>query len=142
MNLAPDVGFSEIIVIAIVALVALGPKELPRLMHMAGKMTAQARRLAGEFQAAFNQMAREAEMEELRKEIDALKRDNAFADAKRTVDDSLRPLDDALRTESQEVRDTLRRPVNADAAVASSASSSTGPAADPPADAAASTSAR
>lgn len=116
MNLAPDVGFSEIIVIAVVALVALGPKELPRLMNMAGKMTAQARRLAGEFQAAFNQMAREAEMEELRKEIDSLKRDNAFADAKRAIEDGVRPVDDALRTESQELRDAMRRPVIADEA--------------------------
>lgn len=113
MNLAPDVGFSEIIVIAVVALVALGPKELPRLMNMAGKMTAQARRLAGEFQAAFNQMAREAEMEELRKEIESLKRDNAFVDAKRAIEDGVRPVDDALRTESQEVRDAMRRPTDA-----------------------------
>ena len=115
MNLAPDVGLSEVLLIAIVALVVMGPKDLPRLMHMMGKMAAQARRLAGEFQAAFNQMAREAEMDEMRREIEALKRDNAFADARRSIEDGVRPLDDALRGEAQALRDASAddRPVEA-----------------------------
>lgn len=113
MNLAPDVGLSEVLLIAVVALVVLGPKDLPRLMNMAGKMAAQARRLAGEFQAAFNQMARETEMEEMRKEIEALKNDNVFADARRTIEDSVTPIDDALRSEAQELQDAMRKPAAA-----------------------------
>ncbi len=115
MNIAPDVGLSEVLLIAVVALVVLGPKDLPRLMNMAGKMAAQARRLAGEFQAAFNQMAREAEMEEMRKEIEALKRDNVFEDARRTIEDSVKPVDSALRTEAQELQDAMRKPLDAPA---------------------------
>lgn len=113
MNIAPDVGLSEVLLIAVVALVVLGPKDLPRLMRMAGKMTAHARRLAGEFQSAFNQMAREAEMEEMRKEIDALKRDNVFEDARRTIEDSVKPIDQAMRDEALELQDALRKPVDA-----------------------------
>lgn len=113
MNLAPDVGLSEVLLIAVVALVVLGPKDLPRLMNMAGKMAAQARRLAGEFQAAFNQMARETEMEEMRKEIEALKNDNVFADARRTIEDSVTPIDDALRSEAQELEDAMGKPAAA-----------------------------
>lgn len=112
MNIAPDVGLSEVLLIAVVALVVLGPKDLPRLMRMAGKMTAQARRLAGEFQSAFNQMAREAEMEEMRKEIDALKRDNVFEDARRTIEDSVKPIDQAMRDEALELQDALRKPLD------------------------------
>lgn len=100
MNLAPDVGFSEIIVIAVVALVVIGPKDLPRVMQFFGRMTAQARRLAGEFQSAFNQMAREAEMEEMRREIEALKRDNPFKEARDAVTESVRPVEAAIVAET------------------------------------------
>lgn len=103
MNLAPDVGFSEIIVIAVVALVVIGPKDLPRVMRFFGKMTAQARRLAGEFQAAFNQMARESEMEEMRREIEALKRDNVFREARDAVDSSVRPVAAAIEAEKAKI---------------------------------------
>ncbi len=111
MNLVPQFGFFELVVIAIVALVVVGPKELPRLMRMAGKMFAQARRMASEFTAAFDQMARESEMEEMRKEIAALKNNNPLADAKREVDAAIRPVDAMMRREAGELRDAVTKPV-------------------------------
>jgi len=112
MNLVPQFGFFELVVVAIIALVVVGPKDLPKLMRMAGKGFAQARRMAGEFTAAFNQMAREAEMEEMRKEIEALKRENPVADAKRAFDDAVAPVDDIVREEAAEIRDAVNRPVS------------------------------
>lgn len=109
MNLAPDVGFSEIIVIAIVALVVIGPKDLPRVMQFFGKLAAQARRLAGEFQAAFNQMAREAEIEEMRREIEALKRDNAFTQARDEIQESIRPVESALAAENAKIDEAYHK---------------------------------
>jgi sec-independent protein translocase protein TatB len=97
MNLTPQIGFFELVVIAVIALVVVGPKELPRLMRMAGKFAAQARRMAGEFQSAFNQMARETELEEMRREIEALKRNNPVAEAKRDVEAALKPVETSLR---------------------------------------------
>ncbi len=97
MNLTPQIGFFELIVIAVIALVVVGPKELPRLMRMAGKFAAQARRMAGEFQSAFNQMARETELEEMRREIEALKRNNPVAEARRDVEAALKPVETSLR---------------------------------------------
>jgi len=94
MNLTPQVSFFELVVVAVIALVVVGPKELPRLMRMAGQAAAQARRMAGEFTAAFNQMARESEMEEMRREIDALKKSAGVAEARRELDAAMRPLDD------------------------------------------------
>jgi sec-independent protein translocase protein TatB len=64
----------------IVALVVVGPKDLPRLMNMAGKWAAKARAMAGEFRRSFDEMARESELSELRKEIEDLKKNNPIAD--------------------------------------------------------------
>lgn len=73
MSLVPQLGFAELMLLAVLALVVVGPKDLPKLMHTVGKGVGQLRRMADEFKASFDQMAREAEMEELRAEIDELK---------------------------------------------------------------------
>ena len=105
MNLLPGVGFFEIVLVAVVALIVVGPKDLPRLMRLAGRIVAQVRRMASDFTAAFNQMARESEMEEMRKEIDSLKRNNVIADAKRSIDDAMRPVESAVREEATGLND-------------------------------------
>jgi len=105
MSLIPQFGFFELLVVGALALIVVGPKDLPRLMRAAGRGFAEARRLAGEFTAAFDQMAREAEMEEMRKEIDALRKNNAFSEAKRDVEDAVRPVGEALRDSGAEIRD-------------------------------------
>ena len=111
MSLLPQFGFFELIMVAVIALVVVGPTDLPRLMKMAGKMVRQARSLAAEFTAAFNQMARETEMEEMRKEIEALKSDNVFADTKKSLDDAMKPIEDEIRKEDRAVRAAAAAPV-------------------------------
>lgn len=108
MNLVPQFGFLELVLIAVVALIVVGPKDLPKLMRSAGRMVAKARKLAGEFTAAFDQMAREAEMEELRKEIEDLKKNNPVADAKRAMDETLAPIDRELRKEARDIDEAAR----------------------------------
>ncbi len=114
MNLLPQFGLFELMLVAIVALIVVGPKDLPRLMRSAGQIVAKARRLAGEFTAAFDQMAREAEMEELRKEIDALKKNNPVAEAKRAMEESVAPIDKELRDEAREINKAVNEPAKAD----------------------------
>lgn len=111
MSLIPQFGFFELMLVAIVALIVVGPKDLPKLMRSAGQMVAKARSMAREFTTAFDQMAREAEMEELRQELEDLKKNNPIADAKRAVDDVLKPLDKELRDEMNEVQDAVTKPV-------------------------------
>ena len=111
MNLMPQIGFFEIVLVAVIALIVVGPKDLPRLMRLAGRVVAQAHRMAGEFTAAFNQMARETEMEEMRREIEALKRDNVFADAKRSIEDATKPVEDAVREEAAGIRADAAKPL-------------------------------
>ena len=100
MNLVPQFGFLELILIAVIALVVVGPRDLPRMMRQAGRMVAKAKSMAAEFTSAFDQMARETEMEELRKEIDALKNDNVVTKAKRDLDAAVNPIKDSLRDEA------------------------------------------
>ena len=76
MSLVPQVGFLEIMLLAVLALVVVGPKDLPRLMRGVGRAVAQVRKMGDEFRGAFDQMAREAEVEELRREIEDLKSAN------------------------------------------------------------------
>jgi sec-independent protein translocase protein TatB len=104
MNLMPQIGFFEIVLVAVIALIVVGPKDLPHLMRLAGRMVAQAKRMAGEFTAAFNQMARETEMEEMRKEIEALKRNNVVSETRRAVEDAVRPVENLMADEAAGIR--------------------------------------
>jgi sec-independent protein translocase protein TatB len=65
-----DIGWSEFVVIAVVALIAIGPKELPGVLRMVGQWVAKARKMAAEFQGQFNEAMREAEMADLKKTFD------------------------------------------------------------------------
>lgn len=76
-----DVGLSELVVIAVVALVVIGPKDLPRTLHAVGRWVGKARNLAGEFQRHLDDVVREADMEEYRKkaaEVSAMPLDAAL----------------------------------------------------------------
>lgn len=73
-GLGPGIGGLEILVIGVVALLVVGPKDLPVLMRKVGRVMAKARGMANEFRASFDEMARQSELDELRKEVDALRR--------------------------------------------------------------------
>jgi sec-independent protein translocase protein TatB len=90
-----DIGWSELLVIAAVALVVVGPRELPGMLRTIGRMMAGVRRMASDFQSQFNEAMREAELDELRKEVDGLRRT-----ATGLLDGSSNPLSTA--------RDTLK----------------------------------
>jgi sec-independent protein translocase protein TatB len=65
-----DFSWSELALIAVVALVVIGPKDLPRVMRMVGYWARQARSVAREFQGSVDQMMREAELDEVKKHFD------------------------------------------------------------------------
>ena len=66
-----DISWTELLVIAVVALIAIGPKELPRVLYEAGKWARRLRLMAGEFQRHFSDLMHEAELDELRKQAQA-----------------------------------------------------------------------
>ena len=68
-----DISWSEFAIIAVVALIAIGPKELPGVLRMVGQWIGKARKMAAEFQGQFREAMREAEMADLKKSFDEVK---------------------------------------------------------------------
>ena len=92
-----DIGWSELVVIAVVALIAIGPKELPGVLRMVGQWMGKARKMAAEFQGQFQEAMREAEMADLKKTFDEVKEaatgfasDNIMTSLQKDVSDALK----------------------------------------------------
>lgn len=83
-----DIGWSELLIIAVVAVVVVGPRELPGMLRTFGKYMGQMRRMAGDFQRQFNDALKEAELDEVRKGIESVRSVNPLNQMK----DSLNPL--------------------------------------------------
>jgi sec-independent protein translocase protein TatB len=71
-----DLGWSEMLVILVVALIVIGPKDLPRVAREIGRWSAKARSMAREFQRSLDDMAREAELQDIKAEIEKAGRTN------------------------------------------------------------------
>ena len=65
-----DIAWSELVVIGAVALVVIGPKDLPKALRSVGEMVGKVRRMASEFQGQFNDAMREAELHDLKKSVE------------------------------------------------------------------------
>ncbi len=94
-----DFAWSELAVIAVVALIVIGPKDLPRVMRMVGQWTRRARAIAREFQGSLDQMVREAELDEVKRHIDRATSFNIENEIRRTVD----PMGDLQRSLNEPV---------------------------------------
>ena len=69
----PEAGAFELIFLAAIALIVVGPKDLPILFRKLGQFVSKMRGLASEFRASFDELARQSELDELRKEVEALR---------------------------------------------------------------------
>ena len=94
-----DIGWPELLLIGVVALVVIGPKDLPRALRVCGYWVRKARTLSREFQSSVEQMVREAELEEMRQnlkkatEFDVEKEINKTIDPDGKLTESIRPPD-------------------------------------------------
>jgi len=82
-----DISWGELMLIGVVALIFIGPKELPGVLRMVGQWVTKIRRMAGEFQSQFQEAMREAEMADLKKQVDELN------DTARGLSSEFNPLD-------------------------------------------------
>lgn len=94
----PQLGFAEMLIIAVLALIVVGPKDLPKMMRMAGRYVGKVKAMGQEFKDALNQIGEDEELADLRKEIEELKAmgqmsnlsDEAFEEDMRALDKDLR----------------------------------------------------
>lgn len=98
-----DLGWTEILLIAVVAIVVIGPKDLPRAMRTVGQWTTRVKRMAGDFQRQFNEAVREAELEDVKNEVAKLGKIDPMADLKK----SLTKADTDLKADLKEVDDGI-----------------------------------
>lgn len=82
-------SWSHILILLGVALVVVGPKDLPRLMHLIGRWAGKARGMANEFKRSFDEMARQSELDELRKEVEALRNNTTIADINSSLNEAV-----------------------------------------------------
>lgn len=110
-----DIGWPEMAIILIVALIVIGPRDLPRVAKTIGQWVGRGRALAREFQSQLEDMAREAELDEVKREIEKAGRTNLKGSVRKTLQDTIDPegdLDKAFdpgrkpkRTSGQEASD-------------------------------------
>jgi sec-independent protein translocase protein TatB len=120
-----DIGWSEMGLILMVALIVIGPKDLPRVARTVGKWTGKARAMAREFQRSLDDMAREAELQDIKAEMDKLSR----TDVRHRIEETIDPEGELRRDLGASAAKPARKKKPAEAAAALPAP----PAATPPA---------
>jgi sec-independent protein translocase protein TatB len=120
-----DINWSELVVIGVVALIVIGPKELPAVLRAIGQWTTKIRRMAGEFQSQFQEAMREAEMADLKKQVDDL------GDAAKGFASDPLDFKEATKWEPKAPEPASGADATADAAPAAAASETPGTAAEP-----------
>lgn len=100
-----DIGWSELVLVGVVALIVLGPKELPGVLRMVGQWVGKARKMAADFQGQFQDAMREAEMADVKKSFDDIKEaahdftgGNLLTNAQQQVEEAIKL--DTSRTET------------------------------------------
>jgi sec-independent protein translocase protein TatB len=77
----PEGRIVDFMIVGAVALIVVGPKDLPLLMRKVGQFVARMRAMAAEFRASFDEIARQSELEELRREVEAMRANVTFPGA-------------------------------------------------------------
>lgn len=98
-----DIGWSELVVIGVVALIAIGPKELPGVLRMVGQWIGKARRMAGEFQSQFQEAMREAEVADLKRQFDDVSTAASNIASGNVLTSAVKDVEDALKLDTSAV---------------------------------------
>lgn len=93
-----DIGWSELLVIGVVALVVIGPKELPGVVRTIAQNIAKLRRMASDFQGQFTDAMREMELADLKK------------DAEKLISDATSTISDPIEQANEEVQKAVEAP--------------------------------
>ncbi len=130
-----DFAWSEMALVILVAVMVLGPKELPKAMRTVAQFMRKARKMAGEFQGHWNEMVREAELDEVKSAVTKVTSTNIGSEVEKLIDPSgefTRELDDTLTKTRTEIETAARVEAPAAAAPAIMPAAATPPASSPP----------
>ncbi len=107
-----DIGWYEIFVIAVITVIVVGPKELPRVLRAVTKVTRKIREMASEFQSGIDDIAREAELDDLKKSIEDTASGDLAGELENTIDptgeitESIRELGDDIKEDPVDTGET------------------------------------
>jgi sec-independent protein translocase protein TatB len=107
-----DISWTELLVIAVVAIIVVGPKDLPRALRTVGRFAGKAKRMARDFQNQFNEALREAEIDTIRREVESVAKIDPMADMRKEVRDieaglKLDPVAPAKATVDTEMKELI-----------------------------------
>lgn len=90
-----DIGWTELLVVAVVMILVVGPKDLPRMLRTFGQTIGKVRRMAGEFQSTFNEALREAEQQadiaDMKKQVEKAANFDPLGDIKKSIETDRKP---------------------------------------------------
>ena len=109
-----DISWTELLVIAMVAIIVVGPKDLPRALRAVGRWTGKAKRMARDFQNQFNEALREAELDTIKKEVESVGKIDPMADMRKEVRDIEAGLKSATKAPSKPAGDPEMKEIAAD----------------------------
>jgi len=90
-----DLSWTELLVVAVVAIIIVGPKDLPRALRSVGRWTGKAKRMARDFRRQFDEALREAELDTIKKEVESVGKIDPVADMRKEV----REIESGLKVE-------------------------------------------
>ncbi|MFL6831879.1 MAG: Sec-independent protein translocase protein TatB [Xanthobacteraceae bacterium] len=127
-----EIGWGELLIIGVVALIAIGPKELPGVLRTLGQWMSKLRRMASEFQSQFHEAMREAEMADLKKQVDDMTSQaqsyasfDPVAEVRRELDSTQQQIESAMADKPTEASPVAAEPSAAPAGAAPAIAPST-----------------
>ena len=112
-----EIGWGELLIIGVVALIAIGPKELPGVLRTLGQWMNKLRRMASEFQSQFHEAMREAEMADLKKQVDDMTSQaqsyasfDPVAEVRRELDSTQQQIESAMADKPTEASPVAAEP--------------------------------
>ncbi|WP_432757268.1 Sec-independent protein translocase protein TatB [Consotaella aegiceratis] len=100
-----DIGWSEFLVVAVVLVVVVGPKDLPQMLRTFGRATGQMRRMAGDFRRQFDEALRESELDDVRSTVRDIRKLDPTSDIRKAMN--------PMRAVGDEIRSSLSAAVKA-----------------------------
>ncbi|MDF1609888.1 Sec-independent protein translocase protein TatB [Hoeflea sp. YIM 152468] len=101
-----DIGWPELLVVAIVLIIVVGPKDLPPMLRAFGRTTKKLRAMAGEFRGQFDDALREAELDDVKKTFDEARKLNPM----QTIRDAVNPLKETARDLKSDLDTSMKTP--------------------------------